>query len=165
MINSFRAGPNGSLSQMGIPHGPVGGYTKMQGRTDFNFAGVKGYDTGGEWDNVNFQWKPQAGHIDWCAQGWVMNFGAPLMVNLNLVLSVHKNGVDFWAALGGEAYDTFVNSGAVINCGCDYANGEDIYDFRIYMTTIDGLSSGYLNSDPRHIWLSGKSYGQEAQGN
>jgi hypothetical protein len=155
-IQTFRAGPDGVIWQKEIANAV---YTKVIARTDFDFAGVQGFDSGGEWDNDKAQWQPQAGPIEWTAQVWAMGFGEPQNTNFNLVLTCFKNGVDFHAAIGGAQVSTFPETGSAICCGMDIANGNDVYDFRVYMTTADGKASGWLNADPRHIWLCGRSFG------
>jgi len=154
-IHTFRAGPDGINAQAGIPNAA---YTVVQARTDFNVFGVAGYDTGNEWNNSTFTWTPQAGPIDWNVQGWAGDFGPP-GGNWNLVLTCFKNGTDFWAAIGGAQFNTFANYGSATNSGMDIANGTDTYQFKVYMTTINGIASGFLNNDPRHIWIGGRSYG------
>ena len=159
-INIFRAGANGITGQTGISYGPTQGYTQVQATTTFKFAGVSGFDTGGEWNNVTWQWKPQAGPIDWQYQAWVGNFGDPSGQNFNLCATVFKNGVDFLAGIGGAPFNTFPTWANAMCCGSDLASGTDVYDFRVYMTTYNGAASGFLNADPRHIWICGKSFGQ-----
>ncbi|WP_316176264.1 hypothetical protein [Bradyrhizobium sp. SZCCHNRI1073] len=152
-IKTFRAGPDGSTPQTGIPNAS---YTTVHGRTDFSYLGVSGFDTGGEWDNTTFTWTPQAGPVEWDFQVWAMDFGG---TNANLTATVFKNGVDFQAGIGGAQVNTFVNTGSAQNSGKDVANGADTYQFKIYMTTADGLNNGWLNADPRHIWIIGRSFG------
>lgn len=156
-IHVFRAGANGVSSQSGIP---AKQYTRIQATTQFKFNNVSGIDTGNEWDNVAYQWTPQAGPVDWQAQVWALDFGDPTMQNYNLCLTIFKNGIDWLAGIGGQPINTFPSAGNAICCGSDVASGTDVYSFNIYMTTVDGQASGFLNADPRHIWICGKSYGQ-----
>lgn len=158
-VHVFRAGANGITGQGGILYGPTQGYTKIQASTQFKYANVSGIDSGNEWDNVQYQWTPQAGPIDWQAQAWVRNFGDPSGQNFNLCCTIFKNGIDWLAGIGGMPFNTFPTLANAICCGSDIASGTDVYDFRVYMTTYNGQASGILDADPRHIWLCGKSYG------
>ena len=155
MINGFRAGM--ATPQTGLVHGA---YTKLQYITNFAPGyGVAGYDTGGEWDNFNFQWKPQAGLIDWKVQCWIVSDYGVLINNNNIVVTCFKNGVDWSAELDGAKANSYPNSASCLCVGDDYANGTDIYDFRVFYTSADGEDNGATNGDPRHMWLYGKSYG------
>jgi hypothetical protein len=161
-IQTFRAGPNGVTEPDGVPYET---YTPIQGRTDFVYTPapgqtVAGYDTGNEWDNVKFIWRPAPGPIEAIATAWVLGFGAPQYVNNNAVISVFKNGIDYSAELGGAFVNTFANTAWVTNHFMDVAVAGDEYQFMLFMTTPGGPGSvGIIQKDPRHTKILGRSFG------
>jgi hypothetical protein len=137
---------------------PNGAYETTPYKTSYNLDDVSGLDTGAEFNNATGVWTPQAGPISWCAQIWASAFGG---INQNFCLTMFKNGVDFQAALPSApaSGDVFAGTCNTRCMGFDVANGTDVYQMMMYMTTYDGTSSGALDGDPRHCWFNGISFG------